>query len=36
MKNYNDRAPLMQLHAVHLLLIAEFNPSGNAEVGYEG
>lgn len=36
MKNYNDWEPLVQLHAVHLLLITEFNPSGNAEVDYEG
>lgn len=35
-KNYNDWPLLVQLHAVHLLLISEFNPAGNAEMGYKG
>lgn len=36
MKNYNGWALLVQLHIVHLLLMGEFNPAGNAEVGCKG
>lgn len=36
MKNYNGRALLVQLHAVHLLVMGEFNSAGNAEVGCKG